>query len=70
MAIKLHGHPLSPAVKRVLLALAEKGLDHEFVLVDLAAGQQKKEPFISINVNSALSSCVLKILAPFYDIFC
>ena len=49
MAIKVHGHPFSPAAKRVLLCLAEKGLDHEFVTVDLASGQQKKEPFISIN---------------------
>ncbi|KAH6811143.1 glutathione S-transferase 6 [Perilla frutescens var. frutescens] len=49
MAIKLHGHPLSPAARRVLVCLAEKGLDYEFVLVDLTTGQQKKEPFISIN---------------------
>ncbi|KAK6164743.1 hypothetical protein DH2020_001607 [Rehmannia glutinosa] len=50
MAIKVHGNPLSPAAQRVLLCLAEKDLEYEFVYVDLATGQQKKEPFISINV--------------------
>ncbi|KAL8530879.1 hypothetical protein ACS0TY_007780 [Phlomoides rotata] len=49
MGIKVHGHPLSPAVRRVLLCLAEKGLEYEFELIDLTAGQQKKEPFISLN---------------------
>ncbi|KAL7112692.1 hypothetical protein ACP275_04G018300 [Erythranthe tilingii] len=49
MGIKVHGHPVSPAARRVLLCLAEKNLDYEFVLVDLSTGQHKKEPFISIN---------------------
>ncbi|KAL1558422.1 glutathione transferase [Salvia divinorum] len=49
MAIKVHGSPVSPASKRVLLCLEEKQLDYEFVLVDLSTGQQKKEPFISLN---------------------
>ncbi|KAH6825126.1 hypothetical protein C2S53_008672 [Perilla frutescens var. hirtella] len=49
MAIKLHGHPLSGVTRRVLVCLAEKGLDYEFLLVDLATVQQKKESFISIN---------------------
>ncbi|KAL3849775.1 hypothetical protein ACJIZ3_011657 [Penstemon smallii] len=49
MAIKVHGHPYSPPTKRVLLALSEKGLDYEFVPVDMTSGQHKKEPFISIN---------------------
>ncbi|KAL1558426.1 glutathione transferase [Salvia divinorum] len=49
MAIKVYGHPFSPAAKRVLVALAEKGLDYEHILIDLATGQQKKEPLISIN---------------------
>ncbi|KAL0420011.1 UNVERIFIED_CONTAM: Glutathione S-transferase [Sesamum radiatum] len=50
MAIKVHGSPLSPAAQRVLLALEEKDLEYEFVLVDLRSGEQKKEPFISINL--------------------
>ncbi|KAI3449513.1 hypothetical protein Pfo_006178 [Paulownia fortunei] len=49
MAIKLHGYPLSPAVRRVAACLEEKGLQYEFVLIDLSSGQQKKEPFISLN---------------------
>ncbi|KAL3647997.1 hypothetical protein CASFOL_008965 [Castilleja foliolosa] len=48
MAIKLHGHPLSPPVKRVVACLEEKGIQYEFVLVDLFTGQQKKEPFVSL----------------------
>ncbi|KAL3644788.1 hypothetical protein CASFOL_009968 [Castilleja foliolosa] len=49
MAIKVHGHPLSPPTRRVLLTLAEKGIDYEFVPVDLTTGEHKKEPFISMN---------------------
>ncbi|CAA0832038.1 Glutathione S-transferase F7 [Striga hermonthica] len=49
MAIKLYGHPLSVPTRRVALCLEEKGLQYEFVLVDLSTGQHKKEPFISIN---------------------
>ncbi|CAA0828189.1 Glutathione S-transferase F2 [Striga hermonthica] len=49
MAIKVHGFIFSPAVQRVLICLAEKGLDYELVNVDLLTGQQKKEPFILLN---------------------
>ncbi|GER24746.1 glutathione S-transferase [Striga asiatica] len=49
MAIKVHGYPYSPAVQKVLICLAEKGLDYELVHIDLLAGQQKEEPFISLN---------------------
>lgn len=54
MAIKVHGHPVSSAAQRVLLCLAEKDIVYEFVLVDLRIGEQKKEPFISINVSILL----------------
>ncbi|KAK4407027.1 Glutathione S-transferase PARB [Sesamum angolense] len=47
--MKLHGYPISPAVRRVAACLEEKGLPYEFVFVDLSTGQQKKEPFISLN---------------------
>ncbi|KAK6154205.1 hypothetical protein DH2020_013844 [Rehmannia glutinosa] len=36
MAIKVHGHPLSPAVKRVVACLEEKSIPYEFVLIDLS----------------------------------
>ncbi|XP_073063356.1 glutathione S-transferase-like [Primulina eburnea] len=49
MAIKLYGHPLSPAAQRVRVCLEEKELEYEFEFVDLSSGQQKKEPFISLN---------------------
>ncbi|KAL0459685.1 UNVERIFIED_CONTAM: Glutathione S-transferase [Sesamum latifolium] len=47
--MKLHGHPISPAVRRVAACLEEKGLPYEFVFVDLSTGQHKKDPFISLN---------------------
>ncbi|XP_047973580.1 glutathione S-transferase APIC-like [Salvia hispanica] len=49
MAIKVYGQPASSATRRVLVALEEKGLDYELVLIDLYTGQHKKEPLISIN---------------------
>lgn len=49
MAIKVHGHPVSPAAQRVLVCLEEKELEYDTILVDLRTGEQKKEPFISIN---------------------
>ncbi|XP_051118499.1 glutathione S-transferase-like [Andrographis paniculata] len=49
MGIKVHGHPFSIAAQRVLLCLAEKGLEYESVHIDLTTGQQKEEPFISLN---------------------
>ncbi|XP_073040711.1 glutathione S-transferase-like [Primulina eburnea] len=49
MTIKIHGHPISPASQRVIACLEEKGVEFEPVLVDLLTGQQKKEPFLSIN---------------------
>ncbi|GFP85627.1 glutathione s-transferase [Phtheirospermum japonicum] len=37
------------SVKRVAACLEEKGLHYEFVPIDLSTGQQKKEPFVSLN---------------------
>jgi glutathione S-transferase len=48
-AIKVHGSPLSTATIRVLAAIYEKELDHEFVLVDMRVGEHKKEHFLSLN---------------------
>ena len=50
-AIKVHGNPLSTATMRVLATLYEKELDHEFVIVDLRAGEHKKEHFLSRNIR-------------------
>ncbi|CAA2969232.1 glutathione S-transferase-like [Olea europaea subsp. europaea] len=49
MAIKVHGHPLSTSTHRVLATLAEKELDYEFILIDLATDQQKSKAFLSLN---------------------
>ncbi|KAL6500351.1 hypothetical protein OROHE_025717 [Orobanche hederae] len=49
MAIKVHGAVFSTATSRVLACLHEKGIDYEFVPVDMKADEHKKEPLISIN---------------------
>lgn len=49
MAIKVHGSVLSPAVLRVFACLYEKGLTAEYVRVNMATGEHKKEPFICLN---------------------
>ena len=50
-AIKVHGNPLSTASMRVLATVYEKEIDHEFVFVDMRAGEHKKEHFLSFNVR-------------------
>ncbi len=49
MGIKLHYHPLSTYSRRVLIALAEKQIPHELVVVDMAAGQHRQQPYLSLN---------------------
>lgn len=51
MAIKVHGNLHSTATLRVLACLNEKGLDYEFVRVNMSVGEHKKEPFTSLNVS-------------------
>lgn len=50
--IKVHGSPLSTATQRVIVSLHEKDLEFEFVPVNMATGDHKKEPFISLNVSA------------------
>ncbi|CAG9991215.1 unnamed protein product [Clonostachys byssicola] len=45
MALKLYGHPVSMCTRRVLLVLAEKGIDFEFISVDFFTGEQKRAPY-------------------------
>ncbi|XAR61310.1 Glutathione transferase [Bertholletia excelsa] len=47
--IKVHGNALSTAAQRVMACLHEKGLPFELVLVDMRAGEHKREPFLSLN---------------------
>ncbi|KZV39304.1 glutathione S-transferase PARB-like [Dorcoceras hygrometricum] len=48
MGIKVHGATPSTATRRVCACLNEKGLDYEFILVDMRAGEHKKDPFLSL----------------------
>ncbi|CAI0447634.1 unnamed protein product [Linum tenue] len=47
--LKLHGAAMSACTARVLTCLHEKGLDFEFVPVDLFSGEHKLPPFLSIS---------------------
>ncbi|KAF9891739.1 hypothetical protein FE257_003220 [Aspergillus nanangensis] len=47
MALKLHGLPVSTCTRRVRVALAEKGLDVELVVVDLFKGEQKTPAYLN-----------------------
>lgn len=48
-AIRIHNFPLSGHCHRVELFARLTGIDHELVFVDLAAGEHKKEPFLTLN---------------------
>jgi glutathione S-transferase len=39
--MKVYGHPMSTCTRKVLTALAEKGHEAQFVLVDIQKGEQK-----------------------------
>ena len=45
-AIKVHGNPLLTASMRDLATIYEKEVDHEFVFVDMRAGEHKDEHFL------------------------
>lgn len=49
MAIKLHYHPLSTYSRRARIALAEKQIPHELILVDMAARKHREQPYLSLN---------------------
>ncbi|TYC52304.1 glutathione S-transferase [Rhodobacterales bacterium] len=48
-ALRIHGFPLSGHCHRVQLFTGLTGITHEYVTVDLAAGEHKREPFLSLN---------------------
>jgi glutathione S-transferase len=41
MTMKVYGHPFSPGTRLVLMALAEKNVEHEVVTLDFAKGDHK-----------------------------
>ncbi|KAJ8620598.1 hypothetical protein MRB53_029127 [Persea americana] len=47
--LKLHGSVMSTAAMRAIVCLIEKELELELVPVNMATGDHKKEPFISLN---------------------
>ncbi|KAJ4837326.1 hypothetical protein Tsubulata_027211, partial [Turnera subulata] len=47
--LKVYGGHVSPAVRRVLACLHEKELSFESVPVNFGAGENKKEPYLSLN---------------------
>jgi glutathione S-transferase len=49
MAIRLHYHPLSTYSRRVRIALAEKQIPHELVVVDMPARRHREQPYLSLN---------------------
>ncbi len=47
--MKIHDFPIGPYPARVRIALAEKGLAVEFVMVDLRKGEHKQPAFLALN---------------------
>lgn len=47
--IRIHSFPLSGHAHRVELFASLAGLNHEVVTVDLASGEHKQEPFLTLN---------------------
>ncbi|MCP5267234.1 MAG: glutathione S-transferase family protein [Burkholderiaceae bacterium] len=47
--LKLHYHPLSTYTRRVRIALIEKGIEHETVLVDMARRAHREPDYLAIN---------------------
>jgi glutathione S-transferase len=49
MAIKLHYHPLSTYSRRVLIALIEKQISYEPVVVDMTAREHREPAYLALN---------------------
>ncbi|CAH1417586.1 unnamed protein product [Lactuca virosa] len=49
MAIKLYGSLISTATQRVKAALAEKDIEYEFIIIDMAKNEHKKPEFLTRN---------------------
>jgi len=57
--MKLYTFPPAPNPKRLSLFLAEKSIDIETVIVDLMEGEQRKEPYLSVNAWGTVPALVL-----------
>lgn len=49
MTIKLHYHPFSTFSRRVVMALREKQIAYEPVVVDMVARKHREQPYLSLN---------------------
>ena len=58
MTITLYAAPMSSAIP-VVHALAELELEHELVLLDLQAGDQRKADFLALNPNGKVPTLVV-----------
>lgn len=47
--IKLHYHPMSTYSRRVCMALLEKNIPHELVVVDMAARKHREPAYLALN---------------------
>jgi glutathione S-transferase len=56
--MKLYAHPFSNNSMRAQLALDEKGLDYEYVKVDLFKGEHKQPAFLAINPRGQVPALV------------
>lgn len=45
--MKIYGHPFSPGTRLVLMALAEKKIEHELVVLDFAKGDHKQPAHVA-----------------------
>jgi glutathione S-transferase len=56
--MKLYAHPFSNNSMRAQLSLDEKGLDYEYVTVDLFKGEHKQPNFLAINPRGQVPALV------------
>jgi glutathione S-transferase len=56
--MRLYYHPMSPNVRRVLMAAAQLGVTFERVLVDFQKGEQKTPEFLKLNPNGKVPTLV------------
>ncbi len=56
--MRIHADPITVNCKKVLAGLQLMGTPYELVHVDYFKGEQKLEPFISLNPNASLPAMV------------
>jgi len=56
--LKLYAHPFSNNSMRAQLCLDEKGLDYDYVMVDLLKGEHKQPAFLAINPRGQVPALV------------